>query len=426
MLWSFMPRTKAVARRLTAFAESMASSLGHADRRIPCIDYLHGLLLPGERKSMEPMAARLDARRTMAKHQSMQHFVTDSPWDEQRLLEASRAYALGAMLTCGGVTAWVVDDTGIPKKGTHSVGVGRQYCGVLGKQDNCQVAVSVSLANERMGLPVSWRLYLPESWTQDPARRKKAKIPEAVVFRKKWEIALDEIDRLRSSAVPPGVVLADAGYGTITEFRTGVSTRGLAYAVGIQAEQGVALAIEEAPAQWRLKPANGSAHALATALPSSAWHSITWREGTRGDQTSRFAVVRVRQTHRIKLKQPVRASEWLLVEWPIGESKPTKYALSTLPATTERQELIRLWKLRWRIERDYEELKGELGLDHFEGRSWTGFHHHGALCLAAFAFVAAERVRGFSPSRVAFLPSRSPPVAFRPRGSPTRAHRPRS
>ncbi len=421
-----MPRTDARLGRLDAFAEAMAASLGHADRRGPCIDYLTGLLLPGDRKSMEPMAARLDPRGTVAKHQSLQHFVTDSPWDEHRLLDAMRAYALPAMMACGGVTAWVIDDTGIPKKGMHSVGVGRQYCGVLGKQDNCQVAVSLSLANERMGLPVSWRLYLPESWANDADRRKKAKVPMSVQFRRKWEIALDEIDRLVAADVPRGIVLADAGYGAITEFRLGLTTRGLPYAVGVSPDQGVALVSSELPARWRVRPTAGSARALGLALPESAWRTLTWREGTRGAQTSRFAAVRVRQTHRMKVKEPVRPVEWLIMEWPPGQSEPTKYALSSLPPDIEFQELVRLWKMRWRIERDYEELKGELGLDHFEGRSWGGFHHHGALCLAAYSFIAAERARGFSPSRAAFLPPRRTPANFRPRGSSPRSHRSRT
>jgi len=412
--------------RLNAYAESLATSLGHADRRGPCLDYVQGLLLPGERKSMEPMASRLDARKTSSKHQSLQQFITDSPWDERRLLDAARAYALPAMSLCGGLSAWVIDDTGIPKKGIHSVGVGRQYCGVLGKQDNCQVAVSVSLANERMGLPVAWRLYLPESWANNPSRRKKSKVPKEVIFRRKWEIALDEIDYLLAAQVPRAPVLADAGYGMITEFRNGLTERGLTYAVGVQPDQGVELALEESPSRWRIKPANGSAHALAEALPSSAWHMITWREGTRGDQTSRFAAVRVRQTHRVKIKEPIRPTEWLIIEWPNSATNPTKYALATLPADIDLKELIRRWKLRWRIERDYEDLKGELGLDHFEGRSWRGFHHHGALCFAAYAFVAAERVRGFSPSRAAFLPEKTINPAVRPRGSPARPHRPRT
>ena len=419
-----MPKADARLDRLETFGELMAESLGHADRRGPCIDYLNGLLLPGDRKSMEPMAARLDARRTGAKHQSLQHFVSESPWDEQRLLDAMRSYALPAMMACGGVTAWVVDDTGIPKKGRHSVGVGRQYCGVLGKQDNCQVAVSVSLANERMGLPVSWRLYLPEAWAEDAQRRAKAKVPAEVSFRRKWEIAHDEIDRLMAAGIPPGIVLADAGYGMITEFRRGLTQRGLTYAVGVLPEQGVALAREESPRR-RVKPKEENARTVAMALPASAWRTVTWREGTHGDQSSRFAAVRVRHTHRVKVKEPVRPVEWLVIEWPTGESEPRKYALSTLPQDIELSEMVRLLKMRWRIERDYEDLKGELGLDHFEGRSWTGFHHHGALCLAAFAFIAAERVRGFSPSRAAFLPPRQTPEDFRPRGSPPRTHHPR-
>jgi len=412
-----MPRTDARLRRLDAYAEAMAASLGHADRRGPCIDYLTGLLLPGDRKSMEPMAALLDPRGAGAKHQSLQHFVTDSPWDEHRLLDAMRAYALPAMMACGGVTAWVVDDTGIPKKGMHSVGVGRQYCGVLGKQDNCQVAVSISLTNERMGLPVSWRLYLPEAWANDVERRKKAKVPMAVQFRRKWEIALDEIDRLDAAGVPRGVVLADAGYGAITEFRLGLTTRGHPYAVGVSPDQGVALANSEVPACWRVRPTAGTARALGLALPESAWRTVTWREGTRGGQTSRFAAVRVRQTHRIKVKEPLRPVEWLIMEWPTGQTEPTKYALSSLPPDIEFQELVRLLKMRWRI---------ELGLDHFEGRSWTGFHHHGALCLAVYAFIAAERVRDFPPSRAAFLPPRRMPADFRPRGSSPRSHRSRT
>lgn len=421
-----MPRTAARLRRLDAFAEAMAASLGHADRRGPCIDYLTALLMPGDRKSMEPMAARLNPRATGAKHQSLQHFVTDSPWDEQRLLDAMRGYALPAMMACGGVTAWVVDDTGIPKKGTHSVGVGRQYCGVLGKQDNCQVAVSISLANERMGLPVSWRLYLPEAWANDVDRRTKAKVPTAILFRRKWEIALDEIDQLIAADLPRGIVLADAGYGAITEFRLGLTERRLPYAVGVLPDQGVALVSSESPARWQVRPSAGSARALALALPKSAWQTLTWREGTRGHQTSRFAAVRVRQTHRMTVKEPVRPVEWLIIEWPEGETEPTKYALSSLPPDIEFQELVRLWKMRWRIERDYEELKGELGLDHFEGRSWAGFHHHGALCLAAYAFIAAERVRDSPPSRVAFLPPRRMPADFRPRGSSPRSHRSRT
>jgi SRSO17 transposase len=240
---------------------------------------------------MEPMASRLDPRRTVAKHQSLQHFVTDSPWDEHRLLDAARSYALPLMAQSGGVAAWVIDDTGIPKKGTCSVGVARQYCGVLGKQDNCQVAVSVSLANERMSLPVSWRLYLPEAWAKDAARRTKAKVPESVEFKTKTQIALDEIDRLDAAGVPSAPVLADLGYGRETEFREALSARGKVYAVGVLAEQGVAVVKETSRRQRTAQ--RGSCRKIALALPRSAWKQVTWREGTDGPQHSRFAARRV-------------------------------------------------------------------------------------------------------------------------------------
>jgi len=418
-----MPRHNTRFARLAAFADQMAASLGHADRRTPCIDYLHGLLLPGDRKSMEPIAARIDDRRTVAKHQSLQHFITDSPWDEHRLLDAAREYALPAMTQGGGVSAWVIDDTGIPKKGTCSVGVARQYCGILGKQDNCQAAVSISLANERMGLPVSWRLYLPEVWATDTERRKKAKIPVEITFKTKLEIALDEVDRLIAAGVPSAPVLADAGYGKATEFREGLSLRGRIYAVGILAEQGVVTVPQPGS---RRASRRGSCLDIARSIPDADWKTVTWRQGSDGPQRSRFAAIRVRATHKVNGSEPLRPAEWLLIEWPKGEAKPTKYILSTLLESTPLTELVRIAKLRWRIERDYEELKGELGLDHFEGRSWAGFHHHGAMCMAAFAFIAAERARGFPPSRVAFLPSRPRSAGYRPRGSPTQLHRARS
>jgi SRSO17 transposase len=418
-----MPNQSARLSRFEAFCHLMADSLGHADRRVPCGEYLSGLLLPGGRKSMEPIAARIDDRRTMAKHQSIQHFISDSPWDADRLLDAGRLYALPAMVECGGVSAWVIDDTALPKKGDHSVGVARQYCGVLGKQDNCQAAVSISLVNERMSLPVAWRLYLPESWAEDAARRKKAKVPTAVVFRTKLELALERIDRLIAAGVPAAPILADAGYGKSTEFREGLTARGRVYAVQVLAEQGVVTI--PAPGSRR-KERRGSCLDIAKGLPASDWKTITWRQGSDGPQASRFAAVRVRATHKTSGKEPIRPPEWLLIEWPEGEPAPTKYTLSTLPESTSLKKLVRITKLRWRVERDYQDLKDELGLDHFEGRSWHGFHHHGALCMVALAFIAAERVRDFPPSRAAFLP---PPIRsrnFRPRGSPHQPNRQRT
>lgn len=399
-----------VARRLATYLDQIATSLGHADRHRPCRNYISGLLLPGERKSMEPIASRVAPRRVSAEHQSLQHFVSESRWAEGRLMEAVRSYALPKLQSCGGITVWAVDDTGMPKKGTFSVGVSRQYCGVLGKQENCQVAVSVSVANEMASLPVAWRLYLPESWAKDHARRKQSRVPEAVVFQRKWEIALAEIDAAVAQGIPRAPIVADAGYGQITAFRDGLAERNLTYVVGILAEQGVKTATHRTAR---------SARAIAHALPRSAWQEITWREGTRGPQQSRFAAMRVRTTNKRDGRgQP--PEEWLLIEWPAHESEPTKYALSSLPDSTALRDLVRIYKLRWRIERDYQEMKDELGLDHFEGRSWGGFHHHGALCIAAFAFIAAERIRGFFPSSGALLPAPRLPAGYRPRGSPRR------
>lgn len=410
-----MPTSTGRERRLESYLERLGDALGHADRRKPCADYVIGLLVPGDRKSMEPIASRVEPKRVSAEHQSLQHFVSESRWDERRLLAAARDYALPDLERSGGVEIWALDDTGIPKKGDASVGVSRQYCGVLGKQENCQVAVSVTLANERASLPVAWRLYLPESWAGDAARRRKAKVPGEVPFQRKWEIALAQVDALRQEGMPAAPVVADAGYGQITAFRDGLSERGVPYIVGVLAEQGVACATHR-----RAR----SCIAVAKALPASAWHTVTWREGSRGEQRSRFAAVRVRATHQ-RRGRDISAEEWLLIQWPADEDEPTKYAMSTLPTSTALRELVRLFKLRWRIERDYQEMKDELGLDHFEGRSWVGFHHHAALCFAAFAFIAAERVRDFPPRRAAFLPPRSPPDGYRPRGAAlTHRHRP--
>lgn len=402
-------------RRLEAYLSRLGETLGHADRRKPCADYVTGLLLPGDRKSMEPLAARVEPKRVSSTHQALHHFVSEARWDERRLLSAARAEGLPALEQSGGIGIWAVDDTGIPKKGSASVGVSRQYCGVLGKQENCQVAVSVTVANERASLPVAWRLYLPEAWAGDAERRRRAKVPEAVEFRRKWEIALTEIDWLLQEQVPRAPVVADAGYGQITAFRDGLSQRKLEYVVGVLAEQGV-----------RSAACRGarSCQEVARALPATAWQQITWREGSRGEQRSRFAAVRVQATHSRSGREP-SGEEWLLVEWPEDAPEPTKYALSTLAPRVTLRDLVRTFKLRWRIERDYQEMKDELGLDHFEGRSWPGFHHHGALCFAAYAFIAAERVRAFPPTRATFLPPRSPPSAFRPRGAPV-AHRRRS
>jgi SRSO17 transposase len=427
--------------RFEDYLERITAVLGHEDRREPLRGYLVGLCLPGERKSIEPMAARVDPRHVRARHQSLHHFVSNAPWDDEAVLRVAREYVLEQMERHGAVAAWIVDDTGIPKKGRHSVGVARQYCGVLGKQDNCQVAVTVTMANEAVSVPAAYRLYLPEAWTSDRRRRREAAIPEQVTFRTKWQIALDQIAQLREEGLPPAPVVADAGFGVVTAFRDALSEWGVPYVVGITSQTTAwrpGTQPRPAPAYaGRGRPPTlvrrsksrhpVSIRVLAESLPDAAWQTITWRQGNRGAMRSRFACVRVRPAHRDELRDRARDTEWLIIEWPRGEAAPTKSWFSTLPADTPREQLIRLAKLRWRIERDYEELKQEVGLDHFEGRGWRGFHHHGALCIAAYAFLAAERARLSPPEPLSFLRAAPLPRGFKARGSPDspRTARPR-
>lgn len=422
---------KAEERRFEEYVERLDAVIGHADRHGPLRAYLSGLLLPGERKSVEPMAARIEPRRVRARHQSMHHFVATAPWEEREVLRVSRDYALEQLERHGPVQAWVVDDTGMPKKGIHSVGVARQYCGQLGKQDNCQVVVTVSLVNSTMSVPAAYHLYLPEGWAKDRRRRRAAGVPDEVRFQTKWEIALAEIDRLLAEEVPPAPIVADAGYGVATEFREGLCARRLSYAVGISREVTVwAPGTGPSPPKKRsqlgrppklLRRDGGqkplAVLALAQQLPSGVWKEVRWREGTKGGMRSRFARMRVRAAHRDYWRTEPRPEEWLVIEWPRNEKEPTKYWLSNVPEGATFQELINLIKIRWRIERDYQEMKQELGLDHFEGRGWLGFHHHGVLCIAAYAYLAAERARLSPPAPLAFLRAAPVPKGFRPRGA---------
>jgi SRSO17 transposase len=418
-------------RRFNEYLDRLGAAVGHADRREPLRAYLMGLLLPGDRKSIEPMAAKVDPRHLRARHQSMHHFVANAPWDEYEVLRVARDYALASFERHVPVGAWIVDDTGMPKKGKHSVAVARQYCGVLGKQDNCQVTVTVSLASEVMSVPGGYRLYLPENWANDRQRRRAAGVPREVCFQPKWQLALQQIDGLLADTVPRAPVVADAGYGNITEFRDALTARQLSYVVGINPETtvwppGVAplppLA-HQGPGRPAQRLRRARAHqpvdgvTLAAQLPPGAWRTVGWREGTRGMMRSRFAAVRVRPAHRDHLRREPRPVEWLLIEWPSGETVPTKYWLSTVPEHVKREELVRLAKIRWRVERDYQELKDELGLDHYEGRGWRGFHHHGVLCIAAYAFLVAERARLSPPTPLAFLRPARLPSGFRPRGA---------
>jgi SRSO17 transposase len=422
-------------RRFAAYIEGLANAAGHADRRTPLKNYCTGLLLPGERKSVEPMAARLAPGDVRRMHQSLHHLVADAPWNDQEMLEQVRQQVLPAMQKHGSVVAWIIDDTGFPKQGRHSVAVARQYCGQLGKSDNCQAAVSLSVSTWNSSLPVAWQLYLPEVWCQDAERCRQAGVPEEIVFQSKPEIALEQIRQAMERQVPVGVILADAGYGKGTQFRTALTQLGLQYIVGIESNATVwEPGQQPLPAPPR-KPGRGappkrlrrapdhqplSARQLALGLPPSAWKHIGWRQGSQGMLRSRFAAVRVRPAHRDEKRTEPRPEEWLLIEWPKEASEPTKYWLSNLPAKTALKPLVKLAKHRWIIERDYEELKQELGLGHYEGRGWRGFHHHATLCIAAYGFLISERSR-FSPSVRAGhigLSVPKPPTNFRPRGSP--------
>lgn len=426
-------------QRFEGYIDALAIVIGHADRRAPLTAYCTGLLLPGERKSVEPMAAVTAPARVAAQHQSLLHFVGQAPWSDEAVLAKVRELVLPAIERHGPVEAWIIDDTGFPKKGEHSVGVARQYCGQLGKRENCQVAVSLSIANHDASLPISYRMYLPEEWANDPQRRDKAGVPASITFQTKPEIALQQIKNALAAGVPRGVVLMDAGYGSDTELRTSLAVLGLSYSGGIMPNTSVWLAgTGPLPAKawsgrgrrpFRLR--RDAEHQplevkeVAKILPDDAWQTIPWRDGTAEPLTSRFARLRVRAAHRDYELSQARPEEWLLIEWPEGETEPTKYWLSNLHEDISFERLVDLTKLRWRIERDYQELKQEVGLGHFEGRGWRGFHHHATLCIAAYGFLISER-ETIPPSghrAAAHRPQPAVPDRHRPGGS---AHSPRA
>jgi SRSO17 transposase len=368
-----------------------------------------------------------------AAHQPLYHFVAKADWSDDAVLAAVRTRVLPLIEQRGAIRGWIIDDTGIPQKGTHSVGVAQHYCCQLGKQDNCQVAVTLSLANDHANLPIAHRLYLPQAWADDPARRARAGVPDAIAFQTKPQIALAQIRAALQAGVPPAPVLADAGYGIDTEFRDGITKLGLLYSVGIQSSTSLWPPGTEplAPKPWSgrgrrtslvcrdgaHKPV--SAKELAIGLPKRAWRHVIWREGSNTPLASRFAAVRVRPGHRDYWRSTPRPEEWCLIEWPAGEPEPTKYWLATLSPDRSLRALVNLAKLRWRIERDYQDLKQELGLGHYEGRGWRGFHHHATVCIAAYGFFIAER-RTIPPSEQRqSQPLAAPTLSegYRPRGT---------
>ncbi len=410
---------KRLDRELREYTESLIEGMGRPERRQAMADYVTGLLLDGDRKSIEPMAGRLvdDAAEIQAMRQRLQQCVTVSPWSDEEM-RCRLARKIDAELPA--LEAMVVDDTGFPKKGSHSVGVQRQYSGTMGRKDNCQVAVSLHLAGERGSACIAMRLYLPESWTTDRERCRKAGVPDDTPFQKKWEISLAQIDAALAWGLPRRVVLADAGYGDVTEYREGLVARELEYVVGINGVQVLwppgAAPIPppltrpagqggKTPSRWKTgeqKPM--TALALALSRGRAGCRPVSWRDGSRGRQKSYFGAVRVRCAHHHLQGEPPGDEQWLLYEWPSDEKEPTKFWLATQPARTPVKELVHLAKLRWRVERDYQELKQEIGLDHFEGRGWRGFHHHATLCAVAHGFLALRRAL-FPPEEHALDPA---------------------
>jgi len=417
---------KSLERRFEEYGEVIGAALAHADRRMPAQWYLRGLMLPGGRKSVEPMAARVQPHNVRSAHQSMHHLVADADWSDQGLLAAVTAQVLPALLKKDPACHWIIDDTGFAKKGKHSVGVGRQYCGRLGKTDNCQVAVSLSIANAQGSVPLAYQLYLPQDWASDRARRERAGVPPEVEFRTKGAIALEQIQQAITGGLPHGVVLADAAYGTEAAWRDQLTAWGLRYAVGVREHTRVWYGRHRPAPMPAASPRGGrprtrvvidEKHApltvleVAQRLPARRWRTVKWREGTNSPLRSRFAALRVRASN----DRRARAQEWLLIEWPSSEEKPVHYWLCTLPADTSVKSLVGTAMGRWRIERDYQELKSELGLHHYEGRNWRGFHHHASLCIAAYGFLMRERLR--SKKNSARLKTPALPRGFRPRGS---------
>jgi SRSO17 transposase len=418
------------------YVNYLCEVLGHQDRHAGFADYSRGLMLPIERKSVEPLAASTDPLHVSSQHQSLHHLVAMSEWSDRAVLKRVRQWVMPRLGQKRGFY-WIVDDTGFPKKGEHSVGVARQYCGALGKQDNCQVAVSLSLATEQGSVPIEFQLYLPEKWAKDQRRRKKAGVPREVKFRTKPEIALEQIGAAKAAGVAVGIVLADAGYGNETAWREALGEMELEYCVGVQSVTTV-WAAGTGPVAPKAKNKSGrpvtrwqrvtgttplSVKGLAETLTPHRWRTVLWREGSNATLSSRFAAVRVRAAHRDAqgLGAP-RAEQWLLIEWPTAEPEPTKYWLARLSADTALVELVRTAKMRWRIERDYQELKQEFGLSHYEGRNWRGFHHHATLCIAAYGFLLADRLQhGGSKKNSTRSKTPSLPADYTPRGSPTRA-----
>jgi SRSO17 transposase len=387
----------AAERRLSEYFDRIGQVLGRKGRRESFALYAEGIFGDFERKSIEAIAARAcaDPDRADAEHQRLLHFTLDAPWSDHEVRREAARYALDAMTAQLPVDSWIIDDTGFLKQGSHSVGVQRQYTGSAGKITNCQVGVSLTVATRTEQVPIDFALYLPEAWTEDRERRREARIPADVQFATKPALALRLLQRAIDDKVPPGLVLADQAYGTNREFRKGVREMGLHYAVAVD-NRTVVMAFDTLD---RRRHAIVSVRTLAQRIESrGGFRRCTWRQGTKQALSARFALRRVVPAydggHGIEKREPV----WLLIEWRDDEDEPANYFLCSLPERMTKKKLVRMVMQRWRTERAYQDLKGELGLDHYEGRRLPGWHHHVSVVLCCYAFVIAERVRHFPPS----------------------------
>jgi SRSO17 transposase len=396
----------AVLDRLRDYANLFAPDFPQAKPALWAGVYLQGLLLDGERKSIEPLSHRVrlpEGLTSKDPEQALQQFVNQSPWDEHPVLKRYRSHLAQTFASPEGI--FLFDDVSFPKQGTHSVGVQRQYCGALGKKANCQVAVSVHYVSPRGHYPLDLQLYLPDSWLTNKKQLDKAGVPkDQRLSRTKPEIALEVLERVRAEGLPGRRVVADAGYGVSGAFREGLEQRGLTYMVGVT---GDFLVFTEQP-QWDRPDASGRGRprtrprlaatsaqpvALSVLAERTSRRRVSWREGTKGTLSGHFAWVRVWPAQGWATGDCADAPPlWVLIEKQ-GEEGPLKFAFSNLPAGTNRITAVRLWKSRWPVEQGYQQLKEELGLDHFEGRSWRGFHHHTAMTLLAYGFLLLERHR---------------------------------
>jgi SRSO17 transposase len=403
-----------VRERLEEFVGGVAmASMDHPVQRENAERYVRGLLQAGPRKSLEPLVERLTGE---ADYQSLQQFLADSPWDPGRVTRAvaERVYPVVS------AEAWVLDDTGFPKDGKRSPGVKRQYSGTLGKIGNCQIGVSLHAVSERATLPLGWALYLPEDWCEDPERRRKAKIPEDVVFETKPQLGQALIERASTFAIDRAPVLGDAAYGENTRLRTALEGGGFDYVLSIDPEttvfpSGTVFAVPErspgargpAPRALRAKEEPVSVERLARSLEPEDFQAVSFRGKGKKRVRSHFAFQRITAAHPVTRDNQAPREEWLIIEWPTGRDAPSDYWISNLPADTKPERLARLARLRWMIELDYRQLKGELGLDHYEGRSYLGWYHHTALVTTAHAFLTLERQNTKAQRRASHSPKRS-------------------